>query len=293
MNNYILALVLSLVLGGHYASLAQKINLPAKSPEAKVGQTIGYTHIEMEYSAPSVKERVIWGELVPYDEIWRAGANKATTITFDKDVEIERQPLKAGTYSFFVLPQPSGKWTVIFNTNTELWGAYEYKQEEDALRVEVSPRFSDRNSEERLKYEIVSQDIENGYILLSWEKLRLYIRLKVNTMDKAVAEIKEAISNASADNRWKLEGQAADFLLWVGQPGPAFAYAERALKLKETVWGYWIKANIHAELGDYRQALDAAQKAKAMGRETDDAYYTRNKKEIARKIVQWEEALDK
>ena len=258
-----------------------------------MAQTIGYTNIEINYSAPSVKDRIIWGGVVPYEEVWRAGANEATTITFDKDVKIERQDLKAGTYALFVIPRASGKWTVVFNSDASLWGAYDYKEENDVLRVDVSPRFSERNTEEKLKYDIVYQDIENGYMLLSWEKLRLYVRLKVNTMDIAVAEIRNSLEQAPEDKRWKIEGQAAEFLLWAGQPGPAFAYSERSLRLKKTVWGYWIKANIHAELGDYRQALDAAQKAKALGSETDDAYYTRNKKEIARKIVLWEEALDK
>lgn len=107
------------------------------SPNAGVMQTIGTTSIHIMYGRPSVKGREIFGALVPYNEVWRTGANEATTITFSKDVTIEGQPLAAGSYGLFTIPT-AGSWTFIFNRTAEQWGAFNYDSAEDALRVEVA-----------------------------------------------------------------------------------------------------------------------------------------------------------
>jgi len=269
-------------------ALAQSLELPEKSPRAKVGNTIGYTEITIDYGSPEVRGREIWGVVVPYGETWRAGANKATTITFSTDVDIESHPLEAGTYSFFVIPKEEEQWTIIFNKNPNLWGTYDYKSSEDVLRINVSPRFSKKGSEESLAYEIERQNLENGYLLLSWEKLRLYMRIKVDAMDKAVEEIKTALTNASEEDRWKVEAQSADFLLWAGQPGPAFAYIERSIALNSNSWNYWLKAKIHAALGDLDKALEAGSNAVEMGvKDEDDNYYESHKGEIDWQMAEW------
>lgn len=294
MINLRLLLILFPLLLSYTHGNSQDMDLPAKSPKAKVGYTIGYTDIEISYSAPAVRDRDIWGNLVPYDAVWRAGANEATIISFSTDVVVEKQTLPAGTYSFFLQPQEQGAWLAIFNKVTDLWGAYNYDKKQDVIRVEVDPRFSKRGNVERLKYEVVGQDIENGYILLSWENLRLYIRLKVDVMEKAVAEIQKGITSSKEEDRWKAEGKAADFLLSIGQPGPAFAYIERSLSLKKTSWAYWLKAKIHAELGDLKQALIAAKKAKETGEaQEQDNYYSSHEEEISSMVAKWEEKLNK
>ena len=108
------------------------------SPNAGVMQTIGTTMVHIMYGRPSVNDRDIFGGLVPYDEVWRTGANEATTITFSSDVTIEGQPLAAGTYGLFTLPT-ADSWTFIFNNTADQWGAFDYDSEEDALRVTVQP----------------------------------------------------------------------------------------------------------------------------------------------------------
>jgi tetratricopeptide (TPR) repeat protein len=294
MMNLRLLLILLPILFSYTSGNSQDMDLPAKSPKAKVGYTIGYTTIEIAYSAPAVNDRDIWGTLVPYDKVWRAGANEATTISVSTDVVVEKQTLAAGTYSLFILPREKGAWLVIFNKVTDQWGAYNYDETQDALRVEVSPRFSKRGSVERLQYEVVGQDIENGYILLSWENLRIYIRLKVDAMEKAVAEIQKGITNSPEADRWKAEGKAADFLLSVGQPGPAFAYVERSLSLKKTSWAYWLKAQIHAELGDLKQAIKAAEDSEKTGNaQEQDNYYSSHEEEIKSRVIKWEEEMNK
>ena len=108
------------------------------SPNAAVMQTIGTTMVHIMYGRPSVNDREIFGGLVPYNEVWRTGANEATTITFSSDVTIEGQPLAAGTYGLFTLPT-ADSWTFIFKNTAEQWGAFNYDSAEDALRVTVQP----------------------------------------------------------------------------------------------------------------------------------------------------------
>ena len=253
---------------------AQSLDLPRQSPPAKVSYTLGYTDIAIHYGAPATAGREIWGALVPYGEIWRAGANEATVIAFSTAVEIEGQTLPAGQYAFFLIPRKEGQWTAIFNKDAGQWGAYRYSQEEDALRVEVEARFSKAAAEERLQYSIVAQDADNGYIRLSWEHLRLYLRVKTNTVDSAMAQVQHALETAAADKKWSIHAQAANFLLWAGQPDEALMQAEKSIALKGNSWNYWLKARSKAGLGDYAAAVEAAQQANRLSRadEADDFY---------------------
>src|SRR5262249_44516442 len=109
------------------------------SPRATVSQVIGAVEINVAYGRPRVNNRKVWGELVPYDRVWRTGANEATTITFSADVLIEGQKLRAGSYNFFTIPTEN-EWTIIFNKVTDQWGHFYYNQEFDALRVKVKPQ---------------------------------------------------------------------------------------------------------------------------------------------------------
>ncbi|MBK7036183.1 MAG: DUF2911 domain-containing protein [Bacteroidetes bacterium] len=142
------------------------------SPPATASATIGTNTITIVYSSPLVKGRPIWGELVKYDEVWRTGANEATTITFTQDVTIEGQNLPKGTYSLFTIPTAE-QWTIIFNVNETQWGAFKYDQSEDALRVSVKPLAVDA-VQENLLFEVMSDSTPNsGIVRLRWEKLQV------------------------------------------------------------------------------------------------------------------------
>ncbi|MCB0561682.1 MAG: DUF2911 domain-containing protein [Lewinellaceae bacterium] len=269
-------------------SFAQELNLPRKSPKAGIFHTIGYTEVAIQYGSPAVQGREIWGGLAPYGELWRAGADEATIMEFSMDVELEGQPLAAGKYAFFLIPQKEGKWTAVFNKTWDQWGAYNYDPGQDALRVEVDAQFSKQANQEHLQYEIIGQNVENGYILLSWEKLRLYLRVKVNTMQKAVLEITTALAAAPEAQKWRINAQAADFLLWVGQPGPALQYIEESIRQNEASWNYWVKARILAAREDYASALVAAESAKKRaGANPEDHFYEDQKREIEKLVKEW------
>lgn len=147
-------------------AFAQQKASPADSTTGKIGNAT----VKIRYSSPSVKGRVIWGELVPYGEVWRAGANEATTFTTDKDLMIEGKTLHAGRYALFMIPTKDS-WTVIFNTVPDQWGAYKYDQSKDALRVSVKPNANPM--QESLVYKI-----NKGGFTMEWEKLAVAVKAK-------------------------------------------------------------------------------------------------------------------
>lgn len=143
---------------------------PASPAAIAIGKING-ANITINYSSPSVKGRKIWGELVPFNKVWRAGANEATTFETDKDLIIEGSKLPAGKYSFFVIPNEK-ECVIIFNKEAKQWGAYKYNEKEDQLRVTVKQQIAD-SSTERLVY-----TINTNNIVLSWEKWNIPFSVK-------------------------------------------------------------------------------------------------------------------
>ncbi len=159
-------LILLITISGMNHLYAQKDKKKRKSPPVSVSQSVDNLKITVDYGQPSVNGRVIWGELVPYDQVWRTGANEATTITFDKDVTINGKELAGGTYSLFTIPEEDGNWDVIFNKVADQWGAYDYKKESDALRINVKTT-KNKNIVEKLSFVIN----KSGTVVFTWEYL--------------------------------------------------------------------------------------------------------------------------
>lgn len=139
---------------------------------SKNGRTEGNiagADVVVEFGRPSVKDRKVWGGLVPFDRVWRTGADECTTITLGSDVEIEGQALAAGTYSMFTVPGET-EWTVIFNTVADQWGSFNYDESKDALRVEVEPRTAEF-------VETLDFEIDGSEVILRWEELAVPISL--------------------------------------------------------------------------------------------------------------------
>ncbi|GAB4417554.1 MAG: DUF2911 domain-containing protein [Bacteroidia bacterium] len=140
------------------------LNDSIPSPRKRMTATLGTVAVTVEYGSPSVKGRTLWGSLVPYGEVWRTGANEATTITFSAPVTIGTQTLAAGTYGLFTIPGESD-WTIIFNQGAEQWGAYEYNESKDVLRTKVVPQTAETASE------TLEFDATEGTIMLRWGNL--------------------------------------------------------------------------------------------------------------------------
>ncbi|MEJ2004761.1 MAG: DUF2911 domain-containing protein [Cyclobacteriaceae bacterium] len=153
-----------LVAGLSFETSAQQ------SPPAKAKGMVGGAEVEVNYHQPSARGREIMGGLVPYGEVWRTGANAATTISFDRDVEIEGEDLSAGTYSLYTIPGEK-EWTIIFNNATGQWGT-QYPQESDALRVVVPAHKTD----EFVETFTISSD--ENHVNLSWEHTKVSFKVK-------------------------------------------------------------------------------------------------------------------
>lgn len=136
-------------------------------PKTEMGEVNG-NKVVVDYSSPGVKGRKIWGGLVPYDEVWRTGANEATTILFEEDVKVNGKELEKGKYSLFTIPGEN-KWTFIFNSVWDQWGAFNYDESKDALRVEAEPSKTGE-MKERMEFEI---DSKTGKVNLLWENLKV------------------------------------------------------------------------------------------------------------------------
>ncbi|MDZ7755989.1 MAG: DUF2911 domain-containing protein [Rhodohalobacter sp.] len=146
------------------------------SPKREASGEIGGSQIVIDYSAPSVRERVIWDDLVAYDEIWVSGAHMATSVEFEDDMLVNGEPVPAGKYAFFTIPGEES-WTVILNEHWDQHQAGEYDTELDVARFEVEPMSNDHT--EQLVYSVVSEDEDSGFIELAWEEIR--IRVPVST----------------------------------------------------------------------------------------------------------------
>jgi len=157
-----------------YSQQKEEVRL---SPKALVEQTVGFTEVSIDYSRPGVKGRKIWGGLVPYNVVWRAGANEATKITFSTDVKIDGKKLKAGSYGFFAIPGQK-TWILIFNKVANQWGAFEYNDVEDALRIEVTP-MQNNCWQEWLAYTINKSSDKKAVVMLEWEKLKVPFNVEV------------------------------------------------------------------------------------------------------------------
>ena len=149
---------------GTAAYAIQVLDAEKPSPRKEMKGKIGNTEITVNYGSPSVRNREIWDGLVPYDKVWRAGANEATTIQFSGNVTIEGKPLAAGRYGFFSIPGKE-KWTLIFNSVPDQWGAFDYDATKDVFRTEVTPQANNENAEQ-LDYLIAGNSV-----VLRWEKL--------------------------------------------------------------------------------------------------------------------------
>ncbi len=180
------------------APLIHAQDLPQPSPAGEVEQIVGLTKVDVEYSRPSVKGRVIFGDLVPYDKLWRTGANQNTTIEFSGQVKFGDVDVKPGKYSLFTEP---GKevWVIHLNKNTELWGEDGYKAEEDVATIKV-PAMSTEFTE-TLTFDLANVVNDGADLELRWEKTKVHIPIKADATEQGIANIKAAMAKGH-EGRW-------------------------------------------------------------------------------------------
>ena len=231
------------------------LNLPDVSQAAEVKQRIALTDITVTYHRPLVNGRKIWGGLVPYGKVWRAGANENTTIEFSDPVSVEGKPLPKGIYGLHMIPNPDS-WTVIFSKTNTGWGSYSYKQDEDALRVNVKPRAL-AEMKEALEFEFEDLKPESTAVVLKWEKLGVPFTVSIKDSDQTLQNIRAQLKGRGQFT-WQALDEAAQFCL------------TRKINLDEAL--RWADASIQNEerfdnlstKADILKALNRPDEAKAV-----------------------------
>ena len=259
----------------------QQLTLPRPSQKASIMQRVGLTDMTITYSRPGVKGRKIWGALVPYDQVWRTGANEATTIAFSNDVMINGQKLAAGTYSLHTIPAQSGDWTLIFNSVADQWGSYSYDQTKDALRVKATPTSSPLH--EWLTFEVPEVAADSARVVLAWENIAVPFTVTTNTTQNALASIRTAIGGAKAGD-WQTPYRGAQFAF---QSNTALdegsRWLDQSIKANENINNLWLKAQWQAKTGDKAGAMKTAQAAIAKAGPKD----AEEVQEIQKQIAAW------
>jgi len=245
-----------------------QLKLPRPSQKGSVMQTVGLTDVTITYSRPGVKGRTIWGDLVPYDKVWRTGANEATTIAFSRDVSINGKPLPAGTYSLHTIPGKTS-WTIIFNKKADPWGSYSYDAAQDALRVEAAPAAG--TNVEWLTFSFPDVKNESAQVELAWEKLRVAFTIGVDTNTQALAEIRKTL--AGEVKEWNVPYGAAGFVFNnnLDNKAEAMKWIDQSIAMKETFYNLRLKAQMLAKDGKPKDAVAFGEKAVAAGKADPNA----------------------
>lgn len=247
------------------------LTMPQASPEASVTQTIGITKAAITYHRPGVKGRQIWGGLVPYNQVWRVGANENTTVSFDTDVTINGQALPAGTYGLHAIPTEKD-WTIIFSKDNRAWGSYAYDQSRDALRVTVTPEVKSE-SVERLTYTFDDVTDDSATLALRWEKLRVPISVKVDTPKVILANMRQELTGL-AQFSWQPWAQAAQFAARNGGDlNEAMRWADKAVAMNRNFATLRAKALVAEKEGDMNTANSLRADALKIATPADLASY--------------------
>ncbi|HSB63335.1 MAG TPA: DUF2911 domain-containing protein, partial [Thermoanaerobaculia bacterium] len=243
---------------------------------------------EVVYSRPHVKgptrkeERVIWGALVPWDQVWRTGANAVTKITFDGDVMVEGQKLAAGSYGLFTIPGKT-EWTVIFNKQST--GGPDYSADKDVLRVKVKPEASEMHEQFTIAFPTVGSDAAE--LALMWEKLKVPVHLTVDTKAQFLVNAKDAVAKAKPDD-WQTPLRAARYLYDEKYAlDDAARWIDKSIATKATFANLSVKANALAADGKKKEAVATAEKALAAGAAAEQKPSPEAVQALEKKIAEW------
>ena len=256
-----------------------QIKVPAPSPKATLTQAFGLGEITIEYSRPGMKDREIFGGLVPYDKIWRTGANKATYLKFTDDVKINGKDIPAGEYSLYTIPGKD-EWTMIINKETELWGTSKYDAAKDQARITVKPQSMDFTVE-TFTIDINDMRSTTATINLVWENTMVTMNVSTEIDERIMADIEKQTAGVSpnvyfAASRYYFENDK--------DLDQALKWIDMAQEKEQKFWMMRWKARMLAKKGDYKAAIAAAEKSSALAVEAKNEDYPRMN---AESIAEW------
>ena len=279
-----LLLAIALLVGTN--TFAQ-VRVPAPSPAATVSGVLGVTKVSVNYSAPGVKGRKVFGELLPFDKVWRAGANGATKITFEDDVTVNGTEVKAGDYSLFMTPKKDGNWTVYLDPNNK--SVFTYNEKEDEVKkAEGMISFTAKaekmkDSMERLTYMVLADEKnQGGMVVMRWANMKVALDVKSDAMKLMQASVQRHYS-------WYTMANTAEYYVDNGLDMKiAKELARTSLAMGDHFYNKWVMAKVYAKDGDSKKALEMAKEAKKWGDANPSNFYNNFKDRIAESITKWQ-----
>ncbi len=268
MKKLLLISVFTVICAFSAASVgAQGVYIPRESQGATVSQRVGDAMISVTYHRPGVKGRKVWGDLVPYGQVWRVGANDSTNFETSVDVTINGQKLPAGKYALFAIPT-AGEWTWIFNKNAGQWGTdYEQNKAQDVIKVTAKP--SPGEMTEALIYEFESVTPTTAKLVLRWEKVRVPFTVDVGDVNaRVLAKLKDSAVNAKPDD-FRAPASAAAYVLnnkITASYAEAITWFDKSIAVRETFGNTRGRALLSAEMGNTKDAVTFGEKALAIAK---------------------------
>lgn len=252
-------------------AVGQQIQMPQASPTATISQKIGLTDVSIEYSRPSTKGRKIFGELVPFGEVWRTGANAATILNFKNEAKVEGNIVPAGSYALYSIPGKT-EWTIILSKNTKLWGAVGYDAADDLVRFKVKPGKTDQKYE-TMEINFVDMTYTGATIAIKWENTRVKFRIETEVDSIVMAEIKALVIDKEAENPGLLYQSANYYYINNKDMNQAYEWITKSVSEDPKYWTMHLKAKIELALGKKKEAIDSATKSMEMAKEAKNPDY--------------------
>jgi hypothetical protein len=266
------------VLLSRAAAAQPAIETPAPSPKARVEQRVGITDVSIDYSSPGVKGRKIWGEVVPYDKVWRAGANAPTKLTVSRDFAFGGTQVKAGSYSVFITPGKKS-WTVALNTDLNATQD-SHDDKNDVAHVAVTPATLPA-LRERLIYLFSDTQDDRTDLDLEWERVRIRVAITIDTRGAVTAGIEKALAAA-----WQPHATAAGYYFNAGDLAKAIALIDKSIAIESNWRNEWLRARIEGKKGNKAEATASANRALALGK--GDANFEQNvQPDILKALAGW------
>ncbi|MFS4455692.1 DUF2911 domain-containing protein [Maribacter sp. 2304DJ31-5] len=293
MKNLLPLCLFVLVTSGLFAQYENAVTVPRVSQQAEVKQTIGITDVHVSYSRPLTKGRTIFGKTVSYDNVWRAGADENTVVTFSTDVTINKQLIKAGSYGLHFIPTEND-WTVILNTEIDAWGSYFYEESKDIIRFTVSPK--QINHHEALTFSFVNITEEGVDLQLAWAETSVAFTIGVNTPELMVNNIRKELKSRLAFGSNGYYTAAQYCLNNDVNLEEALTWADRISQRNKTFKNLMLKKGLLEKLGKSSEAKTTQEKALkiASSRELSSyAFSLLRKKETSNQAIELLKTLTK
>jgi hypothetical protein len=263
---------------GSIARAQGALEVPQLSPNASVKQHVGISDVTLDYSSPGVKGRKIWGDVVPYDKTWRAGANQPTKLTVSRDFSFGGTAVPAGAYSLFMVPGKAS-WTVLLNKNLTA-SQDEHDAKDDVAHITVKP-VALPALRERLRYTLDDPQDDRVMLDLEWERVRIQVPITIDTRAQVTAGIDRAIADA-----WRPYLTSATYLHSAGQLDRALELVDKAIAMHTSWRAEWLRAQIQQKKGNKTEAMASVARAQELGK-ADKGFEETSKAEILKTVAGW------